>query len=65
MKASLTQYIHPQVVSVPYGFGGLANANYLSSFETFMPEVGMPSYRALPCRVTKALLGEPAKVVTV
>ena len=65
MKASLTQYIHPKVVSVPYGFGGLANANYLTSFKTFMPEVGMPSYRALPCRVTKALLGEPSKVVTV
>lgn len=65
MKASVTQYIHPTTVSVPYGFGGLANANYLSSFETYMPEVGMPSYRALPCRVTKALLGESPRVVTV
>jgi anaerobic selenocysteine-containing dehydrogenase len=65
MKASLTQYIHPKVVSLPYGFGGLANANYLTSFKTFMPEVGMPAYRALPCRVTKALMGEPSKVVTV
>jgi anaerobic selenocysteine-containing dehydrogenase len=65
MKASLTHYIHPQVVSVPYGFGGLQNANYLTSWTVTQPEVGMPTYRAIPCRVMKALLGEPAKVITV
>jgi anaerobic selenocysteine-containing dehydrogenase len=65
MKASLTQYIHPRVVSVPYGFGGLQNANYLSSWKICQRETGMPAYRALPCRVMKALLGEPAKVIVV
>src|SRR5208337_4927254 len=45
MKASCTQYIHRSVVSVPYGFGGLQNANYLSSWKTFQPELGMPAYR--------------------
>jgi anaerobic selenocysteine-containing dehydrogenase len=65
IKASLTQYIHPRVVSVPYGFGGLQNVNYLSSWKTFQPELGMASYRAIPCRVMKALLGEASKVVTV
>ena len=63
MKASLTQYIHPKVVSVPYGFGGLQNANYLTSWKHFQPELGMPAYRGLPCRVMKALLGEPAMVI--
>lgn len=65
MKASLTQYIHPKVVSVPYGFGGLQNANYLTSWKVTQPEVGMPAYRALPGRVMKALLGEPSKVIAV
>jgi anaerobic selenocysteine-containing dehydrogenase len=63
INASLTHYIHPQGVSVPYGFGGLRNANYLSSWKITQPEVGMATYRGLPCRVMKALLGEPAKVV--
>ena len=65
IKASLTQYIHPKTVSVPYGFGGLQNANYLTTWKTCQPETGMPGYRAIPCRVMKALLGEPAKVITV
>lgn len=65
MKASVTKDIHPDVVSVPYGFGSLANANYLSSFKIHLPELGMPSYRALLCRVRKASIGEPPKVITV
>ena len=63
MKASCTQYIHRDVVSVPYGFGGLQNANYLTSYKVFQPETGNAAYRAIPCRVMKALLGEPSKVV--
>jgi hypothetical protein len=42
----------------------LQNANYLSSYKVFQPETGNAAYRAIPCRVMKALLGEPAKVVT-
>jgi len=65
IKASVTQYIHPQVVSVPYGFGGLNNVNYLTTWKSTPSEVAMATYRGVPCRVMKALLGEPAKVVTV
>jgi anaerobic selenocysteine-containing dehydrogenase len=63
MKAAVTKDIHPKVVSVPYNFGGLANANNLTSYRIYTPELGMPTYRALLCRVKKATLGEPQKVV--
>jgi len=63
MKAAVTKDIHPKVVSVPYNFGGLANANNLTSYRIYTPELGMPTYRGLLCRVKKATLGEPQKVV--
>ena len=61
MKAAVTMDIHPQVVSVPHGWGGLANQNYLTSWDIRCPEMGTPTFRALLCRVRKASLDQAAK----
>lgn len=63
MKASVSSNIRADVVSVPYGFGSLANANYLSSYRIHQPELGMPCFRGLLCRVRKASMGEPSEVI--
>jgi anaerobic selenocysteine-containing dehydrogenase len=64
IKASLTQYIHPLVVSVPYGYGGLNNINYITTWKSTPSEVAMCSYRAIPCRVFKDEVAQSPKVET-
>ena len=54
MKAAVTSYIHPKVVSVPHGWGGLANENLLTNDDLHDPAWGGLSVRALACRVRKA-----------
>lgn len=53
MKAYLTPDIHPKVVSLPHGWGGLANQNYVTG-GAFDPVVGVCSARAQLCRVRKS-----------
>ncbi len=53
MRAAVTMDIHPQVVSVPHGWGGLANQNILTD-NIQDPVYGCPTFRALLCRVRKA-----------
>jgi len=55
--------IHPQVVSVPHGWGRLANQNYLTSWDIRRPEMGVLSMRGILCRVMKAGM-EASRVVT-
>ena len=64
-KAAVTRDIHPQVVSVPHGWGGLGNQNYLTSWELRNPEIGVLGCRALQCRVRNADPNQAPKVVTI
>jgi anaerobic selenocysteine-containing dehydrogenase len=54
MKAAVTTDIHPKVVSVPHGWGGLANQNLLTNDDVHDPIWGGLAMRALACRVRKA-----------
>ena len=54
MKAAVTGDIHPKVVSVPMGWGRLANANLITDDENHDLVSGGPATRGIVCRVTKA-----------
>jgi anaerobic selenocysteine-containing dehydrogenase len=62
MKAAVTSDIHSQVVSVPHGWGGLANQNILTD-DIHDPVIGSSTMRALLCRVRKGELTQAPKVV--
>lgn len=64
-KAAVTMDILPQVVSVPHGWGGLANQNYLTSWDIRTPEIGALGVRALQCRVRNADPSQAPKFTTV
>jgi len=53
MKAQLTPDILPQVVCIPHGWGGEANANWLTSDEDMDPITGFPAFKSMLCRVSK------------
>ncbi|MFC2002932.1 molybdopterin dinucleotide binding domain-containing protein, partial [Chloroflexota bacterium] len=53
MKAQLTSDILPQVVSIPHGWGGKANANRLTSDAELDPISGFPAFKSMLCRVSK------------
>ena len=53
MKAQLTPDIHPQVISIPHGWGDEANANLLTSGEELDPISGYPAFKSMLCRITK------------
>jgi anaerobic selenocysteine-containing dehydrogenase len=63
-KAAVTRDIHPQVVSVPHGWGGSANQNYLTSWDIRDPEIGVLACRALQCRIRNADPSQAPKVTT-
>jgi len=52
LKAKLTEYIHPKVVSIELGWSE-ANANCLSDDMTKDPVSGYPAFREVMCRVQK------------
>ena len=54
MKAQLTGDILPQVVCIPHGWSGKANANLLTSDDTLDPISGFPAFKSMLCRVRKA-----------
>ncbi|MBW1804225.1 MAG: hypothetical protein JRJ85_26275, partial [Deltaproteobacteria bacterium] len=54
MKAAVTSDIHPEVISVPHGWSGLANENILTNDDLHDPAWGGLSVRALACKVRKA-----------
>lgn len=58
MKAAVTKDIHPNVVSLPHEWGGLANQNYLTNDDLHDPAWGGLSVRALACRVRKAFISQ-------
>lgn len=51
MKARVTDDIHPRVVSLPHGWGGMANENYLTSHDIRDPFHGFSTFRGLLCRL--------------
>jgi len=53
MKAQLTPDILPQVVCIPHGWGGEANANRLTSDEEMDLISGFPAFKSMLCRVSK------------
>jgi anaerobic selenocysteine-containing dehydrogenase len=53
MRANTTDDIHPRVVSIQHGWSGKANANFLTNDTVRDPISGYPSFRSVPCRVTK------------
>jgi len=53
MRAKTTGYIHPRVVSIPHGWSGEANANFLTNDIVRDPISGYPPFRSVLCRVTK------------
>jgi len=53
MKALFTPGILPQVVSIPHGWGGEANANLLTNDEARDPISGFPAFKSMLCRVRK------------
>lgn len=54
MKAQLTPDILPQVVCIPHGWGGKANANRLTADDILDPVSGFPAFKSMLCRVSKA-----------
>jgi len=53
MKAQLTPDILPQVVSIPHGWEGEANANLVTTGEELDPISGFPSFKSMLCRVSR------------
>ena len=53
MKAQLTPDILPQVVCIPHGWGGEANANRVTSDNELDPISGFPAFKSMLCRVSK------------
>lgn len=53
LKASLTEDIHPKVVSIQHGWSQ-ANANYLTDDQALDPVSGHAGFKSVMCRVTKA-----------
>jgi len=54
MKAEVTLDILPQVVCIPHGWDGEANANWLTSDDGMDPISGFPAFKSMLCRVSKA-----------
>jgi anaerobic selenocysteine-containing dehydrogenase len=57
VKVTLTDSIHPQVISIPHGWKQ-ANANILTDHKLRNPILGTPELRALLCRVEKSRLNK-------
>jgi anaerobic selenocysteine-containing dehydrogenase len=55
LRARITDDIHPQVICIPHGWGGDANANWLTDDTARDPVSGYPPFRSVLCRVTKVL----------
>ena len=53
MQAKVTNDIHPRVISIPHGWNGEANANFLTDDMARDPISGYPAFRSIPCRVKK------------
>jgi anaerobic selenocysteine-containing dehydrogenase len=53
MRAKTTGDIHPRVLSIPHGWSGQANANFLTNDIIRDPISGYPPFRSVLCRVTK------------
>ena len=53
MKAQITSDTLPQVVSIPHGWGGKANANLLTAGDILDPISGFPTFKSMLCRVRK------------
>ncbi|NIN65267.1 MAG: hypothetical protein GTO63_11335 [Anaerolineae bacterium] len=53
-KATIVDGIHPRAVSIPHGWAGPHNANWLIDDLSCDPLSGAPPYRDMRCRVTKA-----------
>jgi len=53
MRAWLSADIHPNVVSIPHGWAGVANANLATSDEQTDPISGFPAYKSIFCRVKR------------
>ena len=54
MRAKVTEDILSGVISIPHGWGGNSNVNYLTDDETLCPVSGFPAFRSFLCRVKKA-----------
>jgi anaerobic selenocysteine-containing dehydrogenase len=50
----VSERIHPQTVSIPHGWAGAHNANWLTDDLSYDPPAAAPSYRDMRCRVQKA-----------
>jgi anaerobic selenocysteine-containing dehydrogenase len=53
-KAKVVDGIHPRTVSIPHGWAGPHNANWLIDDLSCDPLSGAPPYRDMRCRVVKA-----------
>ncbi len=52
-KVAVSDKLHPRTVSVPHGWRGKHNANWLTDDSTYDPIAGTPAYKDLRCRVSK------------
>jgi len=46
--------VNPDTISIPHGWPGRDNVNYLVGDALRDPIVGTPAYKAVPCNVVKA-----------
>jgi len=53
MKTHVTPDIHPNVVSLPHGWGKDANANLLTSSQEMDPISGFPAFKSMLCCISK------------
>jgi anaerobic selenocysteine-containing dehydrogenase len=52
IKAKVTEYIHPDVVSIPLGWEN-PNVNVLTSYEGRDPITEYPAFKSILCRVKR------------
>ncbi len=52
-KARVSQGLHPRTVSIPHGWTGPHNANWLTDDLSYDPLAGTPAYRDMRCRVER------------
>ncbi|MEW6673532.1 MAG: molybdopterin-dependent oxidoreductase [Thermodesulfobacteriota bacterium] len=59
IQSKIVEGMNPVTISIPHGWDGKRNANYLTGETDRDAVCGTPAYKAIPCRIQKAALREP------
>ena len=54
IQLKIVEGMNPVTISIPHGWDGIRNANYLTGDVDRDPVCGTPAYKAIPCRIQKA-----------